>query len=197
MKLHYAGKYSGNPDDLPYKDHEPGAVAFKEPKSSTALAIIATVIALVIWIALNIIMSVRSGSLSISLIGILFALLTLIPHELLHAICFRDDVYFYTNLSKGILFVVGPERMSKRRFIFMSILPNFLFGFIPFVIYLFSPNWIVLGTMGAVCITMGAGDYINIFNALTQMPKGAWCYLHKFNSFWYMPKGKLGTCNES
>ena len=30
MKLHYAGKYSGNPDDIPHLGHEPGAVQFKE-----------------------------------------------------------------------------------------------------------------------------------------------------------------------
>lgn len=29
MKFHYAGKYSGNPDDIPCLDHEPGAVQFK------------------------------------------------------------------------------------------------------------------------------------------------------------------------
>ncbi|MCI8497238.1 MAG: DUF3267 domain-containing protein, partial [Clostridiales bacterium] len=34
----------------------------------------------------------------------------------------------------------------------------------------------------------GAGDYYNVFNALTQMPKGARTYLYQFNSFWYMPE---------
>ena len=32
MKFHYAGKYSGNPDDIPCLDHEPGAVQFKGAK---------------------------------------------------------------------------------------------------------------------------------------------------------------------
>jgi len=26
MRLYYKGKYSGNPDELPYLEHEPGAV---------------------------------------------------------------------------------------------------------------------------------------------------------------------------
>lgn len=29
-KFHYAGKYSGNPDDLPCIEHEPQAVQFRE-----------------------------------------------------------------------------------------------------------------------------------------------------------------------
>ena len=37
MRLHYAGKYSGNPDDLPHREHEPGAVKFKEVSDVKAL----------------------------------------------------------------------------------------------------------------------------------------------------------------
>ena len=40
-----------------------------------------------------------------------------------------------------------------------------------------------------MCIGMGAGDYINVFNAATQMPKNALTYLNGFNSYWYIPKG--------
>lgn len=42
MKFHYAGKYSGNPDDLPYHDHEPGAVQFKEAADAKELSKITT-----------------------------------------------------------------------------------------------------------------------------------------------------------
>lgn len=48
------------------------------------------------------------------------------PHELLHALCFKKDVYLYTNLKQGMLFVIGTETMSKGRFIFMSMLPNII-----------------------------------------------------------------------
>ena len=58
---------------------------------------------------------------------------------------------------------------------------------IPFVLFLIQPEWGILGAMGAMAIPMGAGDYLNVFNALTQMPKGARTYLHGFNSWWYMP----------
>ena len=38
MKFHYAGKYSGNPDDIPCLEHEPGAVQFKEAKDPKQLS---------------------------------------------------------------------------------------------------------------------------------------------------------------
>ena len=89
---------------------------------------------------------------------------------------------------EGILFVVGDEDMSKFRFIFMSLLPTIVFGFIPYALFIANPEWVVFGALGAMCISMGSGDFINVFNALTQMPKGARTYLYKFNSYWYIPE---------
>ena len=41
--------------------------------------------------------------------ALLGSLLILFPHELLHAVCFKNDVYLYTNFKQGMLFVVGTE----------------------------------------------------------------------------------------
>ncbi len=120
-------------------------------------------------------------------IGCLCSMLVLFPHELLHAVCFKKDVYLYTNWSQGMLFVVGPEDMSKARFIFMSLLPNIVFGFLPYILGMIFPKYLFLLSLGVLSAGMGAGDYYNVFNALTQMPKGARTYLYKFNSYWYMP----------
>lgn len=86
-----------------------------------------------------------------------------------------------------MLFVTGPEAMSKGRYIFMSLLPNLIFGFIPYIIAMIFPSLGFIGVFGAISISGGAGDYYNIFNAITQMPKGSKTYLHQFNSYWYMP----------
>ena len=202
MTFHYMGKFSGNVDDLPESQHEEGCVKFKEPDSPKKLALIANGISLIIYVFTLILYFWRAGGLvnketyivNFSFLGLLACMITLVPHELIHAICFKEDVYMYTNLKQGMLFVWGPERMSKARFIFMSMLPNLLFGFIPFVIFLLfadpanlSPVIKFLGTLGAFAIPMGAGDYMNVFNSLTQMPRGAKCYMHKFNTYWYMP----------
>ena len=34
----------------------------------------------------------------------------------------------------------------------------------------------------------GAADYLNVINALTQMPKGSLTYLYGMHSYWYIPE---------
>lgn len=191
MKLHYKGKYDLNPDSLPHGDHKPNAVAFKEAKDTKSLALIANIGCFILIILLAIPAFIRCKAnfdfLQLA-IGCMGSLLILFPHEILHAICFKDDVYLYTNWSQGLLFVVGPESMSKGRFVLMSLLPNIVFGIVPYIIGMIFPQLMFLLALGTLAIGMGFGDYYNVFNALTQMPKGAKTYLYKFNSFWYMPQ---------
>lgn len=190
MKLHYKGKYNLNPESLPSKPHQPGAVPFKEAKDVKTMALIANALAVLLLLFFGFVLYLRSGNAIFDSIisGSFIALLCMFPHEFLHAICFKEDVYLYTNLKHGMLFVVGPETMSKGRFMLLSLLPNLIFGIIPYLIALMVPSFTTLGVFGLVSISMGAGDYYNMFNAATQMPKGARTYLYQFNSFWYMPK---------
>lgn len=192
VKLHYAGKYDLNPASLPSGPHRPGAVPFREAQDSGELSRLCTRLSLLLLLALGGLLVLRCGAGAVlrgALWGFLLSLLFLFPHELLHALCFRQDVYLYTNLQQGMLFVVGPEEMSRGRFVFMSLLPNLLFGFLPFLFAMAAPAHTVLGVLGASCISMGVGDYYNVYHALTQMPKGARTYMHGFNSFWYLPQG--------
>lgn len=193
MKLHYKGKYDGREESLPCGEHRPGAVQFREPepKKFTLIAnggalLLAVVLLVVFFVRARSVLSEWSALVQIWVACGLFFLL-LIPHEVLHASCFRGDVYLYTWLSRGALFVVGPEDMSKGRFVFMSLLPNLVFGFLPFVVFLIRPHLTVAGMLGVLAISSGFGDYMNVFHALTQMPKGARTYLYGFHSYWYLP----------
>ena len=191
MKLHYRGQYDLNPESLPHGEHQPNAVPFKEAKDSKSLALIVNIASVIIMVVLAVPAVLRGWSYFDALqiiLGCIAPMLILFPHELLHAICFREDVYLYTNWKQGMLFVIGPETMSKTRFILMSLLPNVVFGFIPYLLGMLFPQWIFCLVFGALSISMGAGDYYNVFHALTQMPKGARTYLYQFNSFWYLPE---------
>ncbi len=188
MKFHYAGKYSGNPEDLPYIDHEPGAVQFKEVEDAKALSMITTVWAVVLFLIAFVATCIRARDIFFNYGGVALYLLTIIPHEFLHAICFKDDVYMYQDLAHGMLFMVGPERMSKAKFIFKCMLPSIVLGFVPLIVFFINPDLRVLGTFGALGIATAAGDFYNVRNALFQMPGGAWAYMHKYNTFWYIPK---------
>lgn len=192
MIFHYAGKYDGDESKLPQREHPENAVPFKEPQDMKKLAWIANGGALIVTILLAIpFFYVCRGYFFDKIfqyaIGCILPMVILIPHEFLHGICFRKDVYMYQYLEKGMLFVVGTEDFSKLRFVFMSMLPNLIFGFLPYILYFFMPQQVWLGMFGLVCIGSGFGDYMNVFHAVTQMPKGAKTYLSGMHSFWYLP----------
>lgn len=193
MKLHYRGKYNLDPTTLPTCKHQPNAVKFKEVDSTKELADIANGIAIALMILLSIPVYLKYKGLLFDyfdkmMVGAMLPLLTMFPHELLHALCFKEDVYLYTDFKQGLLFVVGCETMSKQRFIFMSLLPNIVFGFLPYMISFLGIQYLTLAVLGVIAIGMGAGDYYNVFNALIQMPKGARTYLYQMNSYWYIPE---------
>ena len=192
MKLHYKGKYDLNPESLPHGEHMPGAVPFKEAKDSRQLAIIANAASVVIMVLLAVPAWFRCREYLLTspfqmMFGAIASMLILFPHEILHALCFKEDVYLYTNWKQGLLFVVGPETMSKGRFIFMSLFPNLVFGIIPYLLGMLLPNLVFAVVLGILATGMGAGDYYNVFNAATQMPRGSRTYLYQFNSYWYIP----------
>ena len=200
MKLHNAGKYNGDESSLPQREHTEGYVPFKEPQNMKKFAILMTVLSVVIllvtlgllyWriISWNISRGLDSFNLDSRPFFFAFVLffLSLVPHEILHASWFKEDVYYYHNLKQGMLFVVGTEDMPKWRFVVMSLFPNIIFGFIPYILFMIWPNLTTLGMLGAISIACGAGDFTNVFNCLTQVPNGAITYLSGMHSYWYMP----------
>ena len=191
--IYFMGKFSGDENDLPMREeHRPGAVRFKEPENMNKLAVVANILSIVIMATVIILLFARCftvGKFSgISFWAYILPLGTLYPHEIIHGLCFKGKAYMYTNLKQGMMFVTGGEDFTKTRFIIMSLMPNIVFGFLPYIIFMINPEWVSLGMFGAFCISMGAGDYINVFNATTQMPKGSLCYMHGFGTWWYMPQ---------
>lgn len=192
MKLIYKGKFSGDIDELPQKEHPEGAQKFKEPQSPKKLALIANGIATVICVAFMAwVIIATKGIIPMSkyvvqeLLACVTSMLVIFPHELLHAVCFKDEVYLYTDFKRGMAFVMGLEVMSKSRFVILSLFPNLVFGVLPFVLWLIFPKIVFLGFFGALCLSQGAGDYMNVYNCLTQVPKGAKVYMSGYHSYWF------------
>lgn len=193
MKLIFKKEFNGDVEKLPSREVE-GAVVFKEPESIQKLSIIGNTLGIIIIIAAIIPIMLNIGWRGILdsnwniLLGALFSVLVIPLHEILHAICFRETVEFHTYLKKGLCFVVGTESMTKARFVLMCLLPNIVFGVIPYALFFIFPDQVWLGIFGLLGLGAGAGDYINVFNALTQMPKGSLCFMSKNRSYWYIPK---------
>ena len=200
MRLHNAGKYNGDESSLPQKEHPEGYVPFKEPEDMKKFARYMNILSILILIVTLGLFYFRLIKWQISngegimlygntfILGFVLYLATLIPHEVLHALWFREDVYYHHNLKQGMLFVVGTEDMPKWRFVAMSMFPNIVFGFIPYILFMIWPNLTVLGYWGAMAIASGAGDFTNVFNCITQVPKGGITYMSGMHSYWYMPK---------
>ena len=70
----------------------------------------------------------------------------------------------------------------------MSLFPNLVFGIFPYLLGMLLPNLVFAVVLGILATGMGAGDYYNVFNAATQMPRGSRTYLYQFNSYWYIPQ---------
>ncbi len=192
MKLHYQGKYNLKPESLPHGEHMPGAVKFKEAEDLKKFTIITNVIGIVIALVMIVPAFIRCKEYIDSniwqlLLGLLFSVLAIVPRSLLQIIFFREDVYLYINLPQLMVLLVGPETMSKKRFILMTLFPNIVLGIIPYVVGIIFPNLLILVVIGVLFTVIGAGDYYNAFNAMTQMPNGARTYLYQCNSYWYIP----------
>lgn len=190
MIFHYAGKYDGDESKLPQKPHYPNAVPFKEIEDVKKLSLIANLGGILLIILLAVPFVLLGGKYILDnvmwmMIGGFGACISLIPHEFLHALCYKKDVYMYNYLSHGIMFVAGTEDMSKSRFIFMSLCPNIFLGLIPYIIFLFFPDLVGLGLFGLCNIGTGFGDYMNVYNAIRQMPKKSKIYLCGTHSYWY------------
>lgn len=187
MRLHYGGRYESDRDLKSRREHHPNAVAFKEPETK-AFAVIANLGSLMLILLLGALVFLYGRpyfSRHILIMGSALSLLTIFPHELLHALCFKRDVYLYLWPAKFLVFIHGTEDFSKARFVFMSLLPNIVFGLLPFIAFLVKHELVGFGVFGTLCLGMGFGDYINAINAIHQMPKGAKTYLYGFHSYWY------------
>ena len=196
MKLIYKGKYSGEEESLPVREHPEGYEKFKEPESkkfmllANGLALVITVLALAIatlFTFSEIKEDLADGRPWLLILACLLPMVTVVPHEIMHALCFKGEVYMYAYPQAGAMFVLGLEDMSKARFVFMSLLPNLIFGVLPLILGTVFPEAYWAAIFGALNIGSGAGDYLNVFNALTQVPKGAKIYASGFHSYWYMP----------
>ncbi|WP_062110017.1 DUF3267 domain-containing protein [Bacillus niameyensis] len=200
MKLVWKGVYKSK-DQLPVGELPAHAVKYKEPDSMLKLNIVASlfVIPVIILIVLAIIIkSLLIGDLVgnsiFNLWGILFAFLMILPHEYLHAIVFPkgEKVELWVSPKALGVFVISTAPISKGRFIFLSLLPNIVFGFIPLIIWIFLPHDLaiteIVFSFAFLSLLFGVGDYLNVFNATFQMPKGSLQQLSGMNSYWYMPK---------
>lgn len=197
MKLIFKGKFTTY-DALPKGELPENAVIFKEPKTMTGVNLMAILFMMPTLIAMFILAAVFGKFetfAAYNLHGLLISLILLVPHEFIHAVFMGRDaeVFMYYSLKHMMMFVITLSPMTKARFIVMSFMPAFILGWIPFLVGLLcfpaqSAAGGIIMTAGFYCAIMGGGDFMNMFNAAVQMPKGSLTQLSGMHSYWFMPE---------
>ncbi len=123
-------------------------------------------------------------------IGILLGLLLMPIHEILHAVCYGNGqkVYIGICLKKFAAFAVCHEKITRQRFIVMSLMPVLL-GIIPLLVFLLFPANAILS---GICIPMGIigmlspmPDYMDVSIICKQVPKDAFIHTQNDGFYWY------------
>ncbi|MBR7082032.1 MAG: DUF3267 domain-containing protein [Oscillospiraceae bacterium] len=221
MAIKFKGYRKDIKKALPESDLPDNAVKFREPNSVFALnmwALLFSIPAILIVVGFaflkrriypeqislfykliissefyNLPVSALLNALYNCIISLLLFLLCIVPHELLHAIAFHRDADVDIYFTSSVALCYSHDVISKRRFIGLSLLPSFVLGILPLIVWLFIPPSsnaadIVYFT-AALNFIAGAGDFMNVFNAMTQMPRGTYQQLSGFNSYWfYLPE---------
>lgn len=202
-------------DTLPKGNLPPDAVMFKEPKTALELnkraslyvipVLCVVILAVVTKAAIHGLDGGGSPSGSgigelVNAFGFLLAVLMVIPHEFLHAVAFpkKAEVGIWYSPKYMLAFVHSTAPVGKWRFVFMSLLPNLVLGLIPLMAWVILPVEVIgeqfsglIFSFSFMCLLFGIGDYMNVHNAIVQMPKGALTQLSGFNSYWFMPSKEV------
>lgn len=199
MKFVWKGKFTGY-DQLPIGHLPENAVRYEEPETVAELSKKASWFLIPVGVFVLVIVLLRRlffgefPPFDISLFGVFIAFLMIMPHEFLHGIVFPKgaEVEVYYSIKNMMAFVISTHPTSKNRFIFLSALPNVVFGVLPLILWLVLPSEFVklgqvLFTFGAVSMTFGVGDFMNIYNTIRQVPAGGMTQLSGFHSYWFMP----------
>lgn len=124
-------------------------------------------------------------------VGILLGVLGCLVHELLHALPQPKGARAYIGfIPKGFLFFMKcKEPVSRRRFIFMALLPV-AWGALPLALFWFSENPplnALLWPMAMIGLTSPSPDYANVRRILREVPPNGLIQDDVDGLCWFVP----------
>lgn len=187
-----------NDDELPEK-----AVAFKEGKELNDLFNLGFILELPVIIPIMFLTIFKIQSMeghivfnikTIFIVAVAFLVNYILKfiHEYIHAILYpiKSEKTIWKYTSNGAYFIYCNTKISKLRFIVISLAPMILLGIIPFVFWLFIADKIDL-TISVVYVIMtwimvffAMGDLANVYNTIRQVPKNAKVFNYGLHSYW-------------
>ncbi|MDE7295174.1 MAG: DUF3267 domain-containing protein [Oscillospiraceae bacterium] len=94
------------------------------------------------------------------------------------------------NATKGAYFIYCNAKISKSRFIVISLAPMIILGIIPFIIWVFTANKMEFTISLAyviltwIMIISAMGDLANVYNTIKQVPRNAKVFNYGLQSYW-------------
>jgi hypothetical protein len=131
---------------------------------------------------------------------VIMLLLSILAHELLHAVLhpdfgLSDTTVFFLNLMKLQFGVYFEGRIPRGRWIAMRLLPMVVLTFLPVLAYFLAFHWMtfVLETYLIIVIlanSLGSGgDLVAVLIVLRQVPPGGVLNFHRGRAYW-LPAGE-------
>lgn len=192
MKIKYMGKLDPKTNPLPTNKLKEGAIRFNEPENVRKrylwTNIICVIIVGIMFVPEYLNVLFRDVDAINSLNFFLYFLLGIILF-ILSKLCqfyFCKEVYFYKIKGLGLIGVYTTE-FTKKKYIALNLIPNIIFGFIPYYISLITGNYF-LGIAAIFVVAVSAGDLVNAYHAFVEMPPESKTFLYQFNNYWYLPK---------
>lgn len=204
MQLKYKG-FVRNATDSPKFALPANAVQFKEPETldglfRRAIFLYSIPLAALIFIIRGLKMLLWGTYVPwepYDLLGCLITLLLVVPHELLHAVCFPKEAEVHLYFCSRGAMVTCKNPLTKRGFIFMSMLPLIVLGILPMLVWLAisparcSSEFLFTLYTAAAIHTLGCcGDVMNVCNALRQVPSGAKVQMSGVHTYWFISDKK-------
>ena len=82
---------------------------------------------------------------------------------------------------------VYTTEFTKKKYIAINLIPDILFGLVPYYISLTKCKFF-LGMVAMFVVANSAVDFMNVYHAFVEMPPGSKTFLYQFNNYWYLPK---------
>lgn len=204
--IEFKGKLEGDMEQISSDKPIPeGSVMFKEPDSSDKAfamgALISAPLILIMFFAglARMILLYRKVQGIEFGYGIMVFMITMAAtyvsqyiHEYIHAFALPKEIkkQIYVMPQNQMFFVYIEECVPKGSFLISLLAPAVILGIIPFVV------WLIIAPVFSVYVSLGIaiysfimtlcaiGDYLNVYNCIKQVPRGAKVFNRGWHSYW-------------
>ena len=186
MKIKYMGKLDPETNPLPTNKLKEGAIRFNEPTDRKKQNIQTSIVTFIIICIINFLFrDVYSMYLSNLFSYFILANILLVLSKLCQ-FYFYKEIYMFKIPRFGSAGVYKTE-FTKKKYIAINLIPDILFGLVPYYISLTKCKFF-LGMAAMFVVANSAVDFMNVYHAFVEMPPGSKTFLYQFNNYWYLPK---------